>query len=117
MEINISAWTGYTARLTYRVVRATDLVQDPGGSKTETEANKEGHKKMTNGAVVRVEDLRKDYGPLHALADVSFEVDDGQVFGLLGRNGSGKTTLLRILSGYRLPTAGRVQEVTESARR
>jgi ABC-2 type transport system ATP-binding protein len=40
---------------------------------------------------------------------VSFEVDEGQVFGLLGRNGSGKTTLLRILSGYRLPTAGRVR--------
>ena len=51
----------------------------------------------------------KDYGPLHALADVSFSIAEGEVFGLLGRNGSGKTTLLRILTGYRLPTAGSVR--------
>ena len=64
---------------------------------------------MTDGAVVEVEGLWKDYGPLHALADVTFEIGKGEVFGLLGRNGSGKTTLLRILTGYRLPTAGSVR--------
>ena len=64
---------------------------------------------MTNGAVVEVEGLWKDYGPLHALADVTFEIGKGEVFGLLGRNGSGKTTLLRILTSYRLPTAGSVR--------
>jgi ABC-2 type transport system ATP-binding protein len=64
---------------------------------------------MKNGSVVQVEGLWKDYGPLHALADVSFQIGEGEVFGLLGRNGSGKTTLLRILTGYRLPTAGSVR--------
>jgi len=64
---------------------------------------------MAHGDVVEVENLWKDYGPLHALADVSFSVGEGEVFGLLGRNGSGKTTLLRILTGYRLPTTGSVR--------
>jgi gliding motility-associated transport system ATP-binding protein len=64
---------------------------------------------MADGDVVEVENLWKDYGPLHALADVSFSIGQGEVFGLLGRNGSGKTTLLRILTGYRLPTAGSVR--------
>jgi ABC-2 type transport system ATP-binding protein len=63
----------------------------------------------TDGGVVEVEGLWKDYGPLHALADVSFSIGEGEVFGLLGRNGSGKTTLLRILTGYRMPTSGSVR--------
>jgi ABC-2 type transport system ATP-binding protein len=64
---------------------------------------------MTKGGMVEVKGLWKDYGPLHALADVNFEIAEGEIFGLLGRNGSGKTTLLRILTGYRLPTAGTVR--------
>ncbi len=64
---------------------------------------------MMDGGVVEAKGLWKDYGPLHALADVSFSIGEGEVFGLLGRNGSGKTTLLRILTGYRLPTAGSVR--------
>ncbi len=56
--------------------------------------------------LVEVEGLWKEYGPLAALADVSFTVRRGEIFGLLGRNGSGKTTLLRILTTYRLPTSG-----------
>jgi len=56
--------------------------------------------------LVEVNGLCKTYGPLAALEDVSFSVRRGEVFGLLGRNGSGKTTLLRILTTYRLPTAG-----------
>lgn len=45
-------------------------------------------------------------GPVHAVADVSFEAKPGQVFGLLGVNGAGKTTCLRMLSTVIRPTSG-----------
>jgi len=55
-----------------------------------------------------VEDLVKRYGPVRALAGVSFSVDAGEVFGYLGPNGAGKTTTLRIILGLVHATAGRV---------
>lgn len=54
-----------------------------------------------------VDDLRKAYGPLAAVDGVSFEVADGEVYGLLGHNGAGKTTTVEILEGHRRATAGR----------
>jgi ABC-2 type transport system ATP-binding protein len=59
--------------------------------------------------VVSVEGLWKRYGRHPAVADVSFEVNDREVLGLLGPNGSGKTTILRILTGYLRPTAGTIR--------
>jgi ABC-2 type transport system ATP-binding protein len=48
-----------------------------------------------------VEDLRKSYGAYEALRGVSFQINEGEVFGLLGPNGAGKTTTVEILEGYR----------------
>jgi ABC-2 type transport system ATP-binding protein len=52
------------------------------------------------------ERLTKWYGPRLAVHDVSFEVEAGEVMGLLGPNGSGKTTILRMIAGYLRPSAG-----------
>jgi ABC-2 type transport system ATP-binding protein len=53
-----------------------------------------------------VQRLRKSYGELEAVADVSFEVARGEVFCLLGPNGAGKTSVVEILEGYRTRTGG-----------
>jgi ABC-2 type transport system ATP-binding protein len=53
--------------------------------------------------------LRRTYGELEAVRDVSFEVARGEVFCLLGPNGAGKTTIVEILEGYRTRTAGDVR--------
>jgi ABC-2 type transport system ATP-binding protein len=53
--------------------------------------------------------VSKRYGPTLALASLDLDVARGEVFGLLGPNGSGKTTFIRLLAGYLLPTAGRLE--------
>jgi len=57
---------------------------------------------------VEVVDLKKAYGPIQAVAGISFEVGTGEVVALLGPNGAGKTTTVEILEGYRMPDSGRV---------
>ena len=56
--------------------------------------------------VIKVEGLYKSYGPVEALRGVSFEVEEGEVFGLLGPNGAGKTSTVEILEGMRTPDRG-----------
>ena len=58
---------------------------------------------------IAVRDLRKSYGGLEAVRGISFEVQQGEVFGLLGPNGAGKTTTVEILEGYRRRDAGEVE--------
>ncbi|HUG44564.1 MAG TPA: ABC transporter ATP-binding protein [Acidobacteriota bacterium] len=57
---------------------------------------------------IRVRGLSKNYGEFQAVADVSFEVFAGEVFGLLGPNGAGKTTTVEILEGLRTRSEGEV---------
>jgi ABC-2 type transport system ATP-binding protein len=57
-------------------------------------------------AVVEVKDLVKSYGTFQALKGVSFEVNEGEVFGLIGPNGAGKTTTLRVLATLLQVTGG-----------
>jgi ABC-2 type transport system ATP-binding protein len=59
-------------------------------------------------AVVEVEHLRKAYGSVVAVDDVSFTVEQGEIFGLLGPNGAGKTTTVECIEGLRRPDSGRI---------
>jgi len=58
--------------------------------------------------LIRVENLSKNYGPVKAVRSISFDLDDGQVVGLLGANGAGKSTTLKIMTGYISPSSGNV---------
>jgi ABC-2 type transport system ATP-binding protein len=57
-------------------------------------------------SVVEVEHLHKAYGAKVAVDDVSFSVEDGEIFGVLGPNGAGKTTTVECLQGLRDPDGG-----------
>jgi branched-chain amino acid transport system ATP-binding protein len=59
-------------------------------------------------AVLQAREVRKDYGGLRAVADVSFEVVAGEVLGIAGPNGAGKTTLFDVITGHTRATAGEV---------
>jgi len=56
--------------------------------------------------MIEVEHLTKKYGDLVAVKDLSFKVEEGQIWGLLGPNAAGKTTTMRILTGYLPATDG-----------
>ncbi|MCA9627356.1 MAG: ATP-binding cassette domain-containing protein [Myxococcales bacterium] len=56
--------------------------------------------------MIRVSQLDKRFGAVHAVAGVSFEARDGEITGLLGPNGAGKTTTLRMLYGLTRPDTG-----------
>jgi ABC-2 type transport system ATP-binding protein len=56
--------------------------------------------------VLHVHDLRKHYGTTEAVRGVSFDLRQGEIFGLLGLNGAGKTTLISMLAGLRRPSGG-----------
>ena len=59
--------------------------------------------------VVDVSDLHKRYGDVEAVDGLSFHIDAGEVYALLGENGAGKSTAVEILEGYRTPTSGAVE--------
>lgn len=58
--------------------------------------------------ILTVQNLVKRFGGLTAVADVSFEVDEGEIFGIIGPNGAGKTTLFNTIAGYFPPSSGTV---------
>src|SRR5271163_50525 len=58
--------------------------------------------------VIQVSGMRKTYGPTVAVDEVSFEVNDGEIFGLIGPNGAGKTTTMECIEGLRTPDRGTI---------
>ncbi len=59
--------------------------------------------------VVQVENLRKSYGKIKAVDDISFEVHKEEIFGLVGPNGAGKTTAIECIEGLRKPGSGNLR--------
>lgn len=68
-----------------------------------------GSRWRTMQPVISVESLRKTYGPVLAVDGVSFDVQQGEIFGIIGPNGAGKTTTVECLQGLRTPDAGSIR--------
>src|SRR5262245_45212151 len=60
-------------------------------------------------AVLEVRDLSKAFGGINAVTDVSFDVHEGEILGLIGPNGSGKSTLFNCILGQLAPSSGEVR--------
>jgi branched-chain amino acid transport system ATP-binding protein len=63
---------------------------------------------MSDEVILSIQGISKSFGGLKALMDVSFDVNKGDVFGVIGPNGSGKTTLINCITGFIKPHAGHV---------
>lgn len=63
----------------------------------------------TDNSSIRVRDLTKNFGNFTAVAGISFDVNQGEIFGFLGPNGSGKTTTIRMMLGLIKPTEGDIK--------
>ena len=61
-----------------------------------------------NGPAIKVLNLDKNFGDVHAVRGVSFDLQPGEIFSLLGPNGAGKTTTIGMISGLLTPDAGDV---------
>lgn len=59
-------------------------------------------------SLLQIEDLQAGYGDVPILWDISLEVGEGEIIGLIGSNGAGKTTLLNVISGTILPMKGEI---------
>jgi ABC-2 type transport system ATP-binding protein len=57
-------------------------------------------------APIRLDGLTRNYGKRRGVTDLTFEVEEGEIFGFLGPNGAGKTTTIRQLMGHMRPTGG-----------
>jgi len=68
-------------------------------------------------AIIEVRNLRKAYGDTVAVDDVSFTVQEGEIFGILGPNGAGKTTTVECVEGLRTPDRGEISVLGLDPRR
>jgi len=77
-----------------------------------------GYAEKTSGApyrpVIDVDRLNVSYGDFHAVKDLSFRVEQGELYALLGTNGAGKTSALEVIEGHRRASSGAVRVFGES---
>jgi ABC-2 type transport system ATP-binding protein len=78
-------------------------------SKANTAVGPRWPRQAANRPAVEIAHLRKAYGPLVAVDDVSFSVAEGEIFGILGPNGAGKTTTVECAIGLRSPDSGTIR--------
>jgi ABC-2 type transport system ATP-binding protein len=71
---------------------------------------------MSANPVIDVDELNVSYGDFHAVKDLSFQVEPGELYALLGTNGAGKTSALEVIEGHRTASSGTVRVFGRSPR-
>ncbi len=89
-------------------MNSCDYVQTTDSPQADNTQQELEHGCQQRAAVVHLENIRKSYGALQAVRDLSLRIEEGEIFGLLGPNGAGKTTTLEMMVGLRTPDAGHV---------
>jgi ABC-2 type transport system ATP-binding protein len=87
----------------------TEALPGPVSEQDSDRENLAARQGRAVGAAVEITHLRKTYGALVAVDDVSVSVAEGEIFGILGPNGAGKTTTVECAIGLRVPDAGRIR--------
>ena len=64
---------------------------------------------MDSSSLLGVSGLYKNFGGVQAISDLNFEIDEGELLGMIGPNGSGKTTAVNLITGFVKPTEGNVR--------
>ena len=63
---------------------------------------------MSDQPILEIQELTKTFGGILALNRVSFQVNEGEILGIIGPNGSGKTTIVNCITGFIKATSGKV---------
>ena len=63
---------------------------------------------MSSSQLLKASSLYKNFGGVQAISDLSFELAEGELLGLIGPNGSGKTTVVNLITGFVKPTEGEI---------
>lgn len=83
--------------------------QAPAARATPPEASPHESGALDAGPAIVTQRLRRSFGAVTAIADITLTIGQGETFGLLGHNGAGKTTLVRLLNGLLRPDRGRLE--------
>jgi ABC-type branched-subunit amino acid transport system ATPase component/ABC-type branched-subunit amino acid transport system permease subunit len=105
------------AYLARRVPPESEPEERPQASLIAIRAVAERPGEATAAALLSVREIRKSFGGVRAVDDVTFEVFEGETLGVIGPNGAGKTTLFELVSGFTRPDRGTVEFATRDVTR
>ncbi|MGH2759457.1 MAG: ABC transporter permease subunit [Actinomycetota bacterium] len=100
-------WIGRMSGVAVAAVEEPPAEEAPLVARTSVRS-RDGRRRRSGSEILRADGVRRSYGGLVAVDDVSLSVNEGETVGLIGPNGAGKTTLFELLAGFVRPDEGRV---------
>lgn len=105
----ILLWPGGIVAGLSRLGMSRGKLRIPAAGSVADAAEVAVYSQASGSSVLEVKKLRKAFGGLVAVSDVSFDVRRGEILGVIGPNGAGKTTLFSMLGGFARPTSGTIR--------